>query len=253
MDYEIQKAGLWQRMAAGFLDVILIITLAVGAAALISWLTGYETYSATLKDAYAKYSAQYNVDMEMTAEEYEALSETEKEAFKAASEKMSEAMNNDADAVKAYTMIPALQGLIITGGILIAVMLLEFLVPMLLGNGQTVGKKAFSISVVRIDGVKMNNMQLFTRTLLGKFTVEIMLPVFLWLNWGLSGMLIPLAVMLIAQCVILIVTKNNYLLHDLMAGTVVVNHNSQRTFSSTEELLEHQKRAAAERAARQKY
>ena len=61
------------------------------------------------------------------------------------------------------------------------------------------------------------------------------------------------AALLIAQVILVLVTKNHSLLHDLMAGTVVVDYASQRIFQSTQELVEYQKKIAAERAARQTY
>ena len=51
----------------------------------------------------------------------------------------------------------------------------------------------------------------------------------------------------------LCVSKTNALLHDQMAGTAVVDINSQRIFRSTEDLIAYQKQVAAERAARQTY
>ena len=48
-------------------------------------------------------------------------------------------------------------------------------------------------------------------------------------------------------------TRNHSLLHDLMAGTVVVDYASQKIFQSTEDLIAYQKKIAAERAARQDY
>jgi len=49
------------------------------------------------------------------------------------------------------------------------------------------------------------------------------------------------------------VTRNNSAIHDLLAGTVVVDMSSQTIFRSTEELIAYKKRVAAERAARQVY
>ena len=69
-----------------------------------------------------------------------------------------------------------------------------------------------------------------------------------------NGVLILFAAaLLIAQLVIVTVTRNNCLLHDLMAGTVVVDYSTQKIFKSTEDLIAYQKRIAAERAARQTY
>ena len=53
--------------------------------------------------------------------------------------------------------------------------------------------------------------------------------------------------------ILLVANKNHAMIHDLLAGTVVVDYASQRIFRSTDELIEYQKKIAAERAARQTY
>ena len=100
-------------------------------------------------------------------------------------------------------------------------------------------------------------MQLFTRTLLGKFTIETMIPVYVilmifWNAMGIAGTIL-LAGLLIGQLICLCATRTNSAIHDLLAGTVVADLTSQMIFQSTEELVEFQKKVAAERAARQTY
>lgn len=253
MNYEIQKAGIWKRMAAWLFDAILVSVLAVGCGALLSWALGYDGYSQTVDQAYAVYEAQYGIKFEITQEEYEAFSETQRQNYDAAYE----ALIADETAMKAYGMMLSLSLVITSLGILLAVLIWEFLIPLGLGNGQTLGKKIFGLCLVRQDGVQVNNLQLFTRMILGKYTIGIMIPVFIllmtfWGVMGISGTLILLA-LLLAQSVCLIVTRNNQALHDMLAGTVVVDMASQTIFRTTEDLIAHQKRLAAERAARQPY
>ena len=79
--------------------------------------------------------------------------------------------------------------------------------------------------------------------------------ILLMLFWGtldLTGTLI-LAGLLVGQCVCVAVTRNNSAIHDLLAGTAVVDMASQTIFRSTGELIDYQKKLAAERAARQTY
>lgn len=250
---DLQKANLWKRIAAWMFDLILAGTLAVGLTFLLSLALGYDGYSATLENAYARYEGEYAITFEITQEEYLTMSEGMRENYDAAYA----ALTADEEAMYAYNMMLNLTMVMTTGGILLAVLALEYVVPLLFGNGQTLGKKIFGLGVIRTDGVKMNNMQLFVRTILGKFTVETMIPVYvlLMLFWGISdltGTLLLLG-LLIAQIVIMAVTKTDSLIHDLLAGTVVVDINSQRIFRTTEDLIAYQKKVAAERAARQPY
>ena len=73
--------------------------------------------------------------------------------------------------------------------------------------------------------------------------------------WGTAGLLgtVVLFGLAVAQLLCLILSRNNCAIHDFIAGTVVVDMASQTIFGSTEELIAHQKKVAADRAARQPY
>ena len=253
MTHDIQKAGLWKRVAAGMLDGILLAILSVGIAFLLGEIFGYDGYNTTLKESYAYYEAQYGVTFQITGEEYTALQPQEKEAF----DQAYEALIQDETAMKAYNMVLSLSLLIITGGILVTCLALEFAVPLLLGNGQTVGKKVFGLGVVRIDGVRITPLQLFARTVLGKFTIETMIPVYVVLmiffnTTSLFGTLL-LGALLVAQVLIMALTANNSLIHDLLAGTVVVDVASQMIFRDTQDLIDYKKKLSREQSNRQTY
>ena len=253
MGYDIQKASMWKRMAAWMLDAILLSVLAVGFAYLLSAMLGYDAYGDSLDAAYARYETQYGVVFDISQETYQEMTEAERQNYDAAYQ----ALIGDRDAMYAYNMMMNLTLIVTTGGLLLGIMLWEFMIPMWLGNGQTLGKKAFGLGLIREDGVRITTLQLFVRTLLGKFTIETMIPVYilLMLFWGtidLTGTLI-LAAMLLGQAVCVGMTRNNSAIHDLLAATVVVDMSSQTIFRSREELIAYQKRVAAERAARQTY
>lgn len=253
MVFDLQKGSLWKRTAAWMFDSILVSILAVGFGFLLSVFLGYDGYSETVDTAYAKYEAEYGVVFDITQEEYQSMTEEDRQNYDAAYN----ALIDDEGAMYAYNMMLNLTLVITTIGILLAILLWEFVFPLLIGNGQTVGKKIFSLCLIRNDGVKVNNMQLFTRTVLGKFTIETMIPIsiLLMLFWGtmdLTGTLILLA-LAIAEVVSVAVTRTNSALHDLLAGTVVVDISSQMIFRTTEDLIAHKKQVAAERAARQTY
>ncbi len=245
---------MWKRISAGLFDWILTVTLAVGLAVLLSAVLGYDNYSQTVEDAYAKYGELYHVDFNISQEEYASLPQDVLDRY----EEANKAMNEDAEAVHAYSMMSSLMLLIASAAILIAILLMEFVVPLMLKEGRTLGKKIFGICLIRTDGVRVNNLQLFTRTILGKFAVETMLPVYILLNLffgsgiGMFGTVILFGLG-IAQVAIICFTRNNSLIHDLLAGTTVVDFASQRIFRSTDDLIEYQKQVAAERAARQTY
>ena len=253
MTHDIQKAGLWKRIAAGILDGILLAILAVGVAFLLGEIFGYDGYNTTLNESYAYYEEQYGIRFQITGEEYEALPAQERANYDAAYD----ALIQDETAMKAYNMVLNLSLLLTTGGLLVACLLLEFALPMFLGNGQTVGKKVFGLGVVRVDGVRTTPLQMFVRTVLGKFTVEIMIPVYVLLmiffnTTGLGGTLL-LGALLVAQILIMALTRNNSLIHDLLAGTVVVDVASQMIFRDTQDLIDYKKKLSREQSDRQSY
>lgn len=247
MEHVLQKAGLWKRIAAGILDFILLLTLAVGFAAGFSWVIGYDTHSRDLEQMYQTLEQRYGEGLQVSQEDYDAMSDQEQQQ-----------MQEDAQLFNEKTIyVINLQLLITTVGVFLAIGVIEVAIPLILGHGRTVGKKVFSLCLVRTDAVKLNGLQLITRAFLGKFAVGIMILVYtgLMLFWGTANLftlLLALAV-IAGQVICFMATRHNALLHDLMAGTAVVDYASQRIFRTTEELVAYQKQIAAERAARQSY
>lgn len=253
MATDLQKASIWKRIAAWLFDSILLGILAVACGVLISFCLGYDAHSDTLESAYAQYEQQYGVTFEISLEEYEAMSQTQRENYDAAYG----ALVADEEAMYAYNMMLSQTLAILTVAILLATAVMEWLIPLKLGNGMTLGKKIFGLALIRNDGVQLNNMQLFTRTILGKYTVETMIPVLiiLMIYWGTMGVMgtLILFVLTLGQLASMIFTRGNCAIHDLMAGTIVVDYASQTIFKTTEDLIAYQKHMAAQRAARAPY
>ena len=245
---DLQKASVWKRISAYLFDGILLVILMVGFAFLLSTILGYDGYTAQLEALSQSYEARYGVEFDLSVEEYNALSETEKQTYDTALQ----AFSADAEVSYTYTMLFHLTLLITTFAILLAYLLWELLLPLLLGNGQTLGKKIFGLALVRVDCVKLSPLQLFIRTVLGKFTVETMIPVFLviMLLFGILGPLGIAGILLLGllQLGLFLATKNHSAIHDLLAGTVAVELSSQMIFASVEERIEYQKRLHAEAA-----
>lgn len=253
MVYDLQKANLWKRISAWLFDGILLTMLAVGFACVLSSVLHYQSYSAAVDQAYAKYEALYNISFSMDETQFAAMPEDYQQRYTDAYN----ALIADSDAMYQYNMMVNLTLVITTLGILLSTVVLEFLLPLFLGDGQTLGKKIFGLCLVRTDGVKVNPLQLFARTILGKFAIETMIPVYIVTMFflgslSLNGTLILLALGL-AQILILIFSRTNALIHDLLAGTAVADRSSQMIFPTTQALIEYKKQIAAERAAREVY
>ena len=253
MIYDLQKASMWKRISAFLFDNILLLVAIVGIAALLSTMLGYDKHSNTLDAAYEKYETQYGITFNTTQEQYNAMTEAEKANYDAAYE----ALTADEEAMYAYSMMVNLMLVILSGAILLAMFIFEFAVPMLFGNGQTLGKKIFGIAVMRTDGVKVSGPLMFIRTILGKFTIETMIPVIIvtMIALGTIGIIGPFIIMvlLVLQCIMLVMSKSGRLIHDYLAKTVAVDMSSQMIFDTVEEMLEFKKSVAAEKAVMKDY
>ncbi len=246
---DLQKANMWKRISAALFDFILFCIVVAGAALLLSSVLGYDRYAEQMEAITAEYETQYNVNFELSVEEYNAFTEEEKAHY----DQAWQAFSGDERITHAYNMMLNLILLIIPFAILIAYLIMEFMIPLIFRNGQTLGKKIFGIAVMREDGVRVTPLLLFARTVLGKYTVETMLPLlciiltFVLQAMGIAGIIILLG-LVVLQVVLLFATPAHCLLHDKLAHTVAVDFASQRIFDSYEELVAYQKRIHEEDA-----
>ena len=252
--YDLQRASLLKRFSAFLLDIILLVMLAVAMFGLLGWILGYNGYAKEIDATYDKYYAEYGISADISEEEYDALPDEEKQKYLDASK----ALEEDAEFGKLYYTFTNLTLVITTFSILLAYVILELVVPIILKNGQTVGKKIFAIGVMDINGVRIKPIALFVRTILGKYTIETMIPVMLLMRviiFGSGGplSLIVIAALILMQIIFMATTRTHLSIHDLLSSTVTVDLPSQMIFDSVEELNEYKKRLAAEKAANSEY
>lgn len=255
MAHDLQKASAWKRISAFLFDAIILSVVTVLFAWGLSALVGYNGYHQTLMARYDAFSSEYGVDFSITQAEYDALEAGERQRVDAAWNAVAE----DETAAEAYRMILSLSVVIVSLSILAGYMVTEFFVPLKLKNGMTLGKKIFGLGVMGTDGVRLRGPALFVRTVLGKYTVETMIPVLIlvMIYWGVIGIVGPAIILLIlvGEAAAALSTRREgfRLIHDLMAGTVEVDFASQRIFESPEEKNAFLMREAAEKAQRQEY
>ena len=253
MSADLQKANISKRIAALLLDFILLTILITGAATVITSITDYDTYVATADARQKHFESEYNVHFDISEEEYLALSEEKQQIYTDAYQ----ALYKDKEFLSAYNKMISLIMVILSVSILVGVLVVDFIIPLFLKNGQTLGKKVFGIGLVRVDGVQISTLQLFVRTVLGKFAIELMIPTYIaiMLVFNLANIIhiAIAAIALIAPLVCVMVTRTHSAIHDLLAGTVAIDISSQQIFRSSEELLEYTKKIHAERADRSSY
>lgn len=253
MNGELQKASMLKRVSAWLLDVILLVVLATGVGVVMSAVVQYDQYDQALTQCQKEYEQRYEVSFEISQEEYAALSEEEQTYLNDAYGEFAK----DPVAVYNYNMVISLMLVIVSVSLVVSYLVLEFAVPLLFGNGQTLGKKMFAIAVMKQNGVRVNAVTMFVRTLLGKYTFETMIPlmIFLMIFWGVIGIVGPLVVMaiLVVELVLMISSKTRATIHDKLAQTVVVDMQTQRIFQTETEKLAHDARVYEEKVKKQPY
>lgn len=267
--FELRKIGIVKRASAWLLDAILLAVLATGFMFVISLISDFdrqqelasqyysewedfrkeyipsvaEYYGFTYSETDGGYTVEKDGETASLDDVVRALIESEgKDADTAEAFSVYSALPPAASVSKQYELVYNLLFMMVSLGIFLSYLVLEFLLPIIFKNGQTVGKKIFGICLVRPDCVKITSLALFTRAILGKFAIETMFPillVFLFLFGGLGLLAIILfAAILLLNCILFFATKNRTPIHDLLAGTVAADIKIQMIFESEEELNE---------------
>ncbi|MDE7439523.1 MAG: RDD family protein [Clostridia bacterium] len=273
--FELRKIGFVRRASALLLDAILLAVLTTGFMFIISLICNYDheqklvveyynewdgyrkEYAKDVSEAYGfTYKAEDEDNTEYTITDADDKAVTLDDVWNKL--KDSKGVSDNPITKEAYekynSLTPieevnrqlsytySLLFMMISVGILLAYLVLEFVIPIILKNGQTVGKKVFGIGLVRPDCVRMTIPQLFARTVLGKFAVETMFPVllvilFLFANLGLMAIVL-FAAITILNIAVFFASKNRTPLHDVFAHTVAIDIKLQVIFQSTDEMIE---------------
>ena len=249
MSLTIQKAGLWKRISAYMFDAILTVILAMGFALAISSLVKYDTcladYNARREVYITQLEEKHDIDLEISQKDYDALTESERaqydETKTIAKQELNVALNADKEFVALHSKLFALTLLILSLSILLSIVVIYLIAPLFFKNGQTLGKKIFGIAVMRTNFTKLTNPILFIRSIVGLFALETMFPILMlvMIAFGMLGSvgLITIVLMQVLQIGVMIGTKTNSSIHDLLSDTVVVDYASQRIFNTEEDMI----------------
>ena len=275
--FELKKIGIVKRASALLLDAILLAVLTTGFMFLVSLMCNY-SYEEKLSTQYytqwedfrkeyvADVAIYYGYDYEVKPDDDYVISKNgEKSSLNELMKSLDNSNGEDAgtkSAYEAYKKLPPVQivnyqykyvytllFMMTSVGTLLAYLVLEFILPIILKNGQTVGKKVFGICLVRPNCVKITTLSLFARTILGKYAIETMFPILLVFLFRFGGLgiwaIILLAALTLLNIILFFALKNRTPIHDVLACTVVVDMKLQMIFRSEEELVE--KKALAQR------
>lgn len=219
-----------------------------------TWLQAYELCSTELKAIYGNnallmkpikyvgsFEEQYETRLTASAVDKTNFNNDQLKAYKKAYGKCDDALSKDVGYGDRMMKLLGFTLMMVSLGILLSMLVLEFIIPLLFKNGQTIGKKVFGIAVMHENGVRVNTITMFIRTFLGKYTVETMSIVLLFLMMFTSNALISVIVIagiIIFEMVIFIWKKDTRpFIHDAFAKTVCVDLASQMIFENEAEML----------------
>ena len=256
MIYDLQKASFWKRISAFLFDTVIMLVVVVGIAWLMSTVMNYELHFNNMENEKniekQKIEAEYGCELDLSVG-YEQMSEQQKEMY----DKLDKAVSEN-DTIQAAAFLLLNYSLVICiVSTFAAYALLEFAVPMIFKNGQTLGKKLFSIGVIRTSTVKASPFVLFVRMLFGKFTIETVLPMFvlIMMFFGIIGIIGPIVILglLVLELIAVLTTRTRSTIHDLVSDTCVVDMSTQMVFESEQALMEYKKKIHEEQVSNTPY
>lgn len=241
--YGINKASFIKRVAAACLDFIIFVLVAVGVTTLMTAIVQYDSYRAELDKKYEEYGVLYEYDPALGEDQGGSIFCEMKEEGDACYVAW-EAFYADEEATKLLNTCTSLTLASASIGLLFGAGVAYFLIPLLLKNGQSFGKKFMRIALVNKNGIRVQPINLFIRFLFGIFVIEIMVPFYsiMYIFSGSPGGIIALALVLgifVSELLLVMTNRFGCAIHDLVGGTVVVEYDGQAIFDTEEELQKH--------------
>ena len=118
---------------------------------------------------------------------------------------------------------------IMISALTIAAIILYLIIPLFMNNGETIGKKLFSIGLASAkDGFKVKRSQIIVRFLVF-FILELLLSIF------------TLGIPLVISFSMLVFNKNGYSLHDYLAATICIDRKNTIIYKDYEEFINHER------------
>ncbi len=253
MAFNLQKANFWKRISAFMFDIVLTLVIALAIMIGMHAILKVDAKIEKLNNYRAEFAEKIDLDLDLSNEEYEKLPEAEKQAREEKFKELEKMLWEDKDVRNLNSEIITNVSVSVITSLLIGKTVWYFVIPLFFKHGRTLGKKIFGLAVVRTNGVKLTNPILFVRSLIGLYAIETMFPLTLLFMtlFGSLGIVGPITIGLFAilQIFVMIYTKTNSCIHDLLTDSVVVDMASQQIFETQDERTEFDKAEAARKAA----
>ena len=232
--YDVKRGSSWKRISAFLFDLIIFSIAALLFATLFSYLLHYDDRLSEYQARQSAVEERYGITFDISESEYMAYTEEQKAVY----DQAFEALNADQEAVRLYVLLNNLAVLIVSFALLAGFLILEFLIPLSLREGRSLGKRIFGLCVVRQSGVRISGPVLFIRTILGKYAIETLIPAYILIMFFFGKanifLVILFALIILSNIILFLFSRYHLALHDLIAVTVVADYETQQIFESEE-------------------
>lgn len=236
---KVNKPKIVNRLAAFLIDAVLFVILFTGVLYLTSLIFDFDSHYAILQEEYKKVG--YLI-LNAETEKYEFLS-PDAPNFKEISQLVTEnkIIMEELFFVNSFSVKAPL------AATAIVLFITEFIIPIFLKNGQTLGMKIFGIGLLSTNGLAISPIQLFARCFIGKIAVLGIIPVlgilYIFLNYS-GGLLGSLMVLIIygTNLVLLVKSKNNTGIQDFISNVIPVDAKETIFYKTKKDFEEANKR-----------
>ena len=241
--YVPKRPPMVKRFAALVIDVILVIVLATGIAFLVSKIYDYDKYYNAVYQTQIDYGVYVPSDegtISYNGQTYIICTEDKSITSEEANNRI-KAMTSDRTFKDNYFKMNLGPIVITSSALLISLLIYEYIVPIFLKHGRSLGKYLFGIGYVNEDDLDISMKNLTIKFLFGKLVVNVVIPytgvLLIIYQTGLViiGCVFVLGVPII-NLLMLFLSKDQRLLSDYIGKMKPVDNNCQVYFKTIEEL-----------------
>ena len=259
MEIDIQKGDVWKRISAWMFDYVIMLVLVTLIAIPLSALLKYDEKLEAVESIESEYKEEMKaagLNPDITQEELKEL-ETSSPELRNKYYEIDNRRKNDERLLVGYSLLINIITTLLTTGVLLGFLILEFAVPLFFKNGQTLGKKIFGLGVVHSNALKFRGQAHFIRSIIGKCAIETLVPIYFLImafygSLGLIG-LILVGLLIVLQIFALITSRSRSAIHDLISDAVVVDLASQQVFDTLDDLMAYKNKIHEEMVSKSDY
>ncbi len=241
--YVPKKPPMVKRFAALVIDVIMVIVLASGIAFLVSKIYNYDKYYNAVYQTQIDYGVYVPSDegnITYDGKTYIICTEDKSLTEEEANSRI-KALTSDKTFKDNYYKMNLGPIVITSIGLASSLLVFEFILPLCLKHGRTLGKFLFGIGYVNEDDLDVSLKNVTIKFLFGKLIVNAVIPYtgVLLIIYQTGLVLIGLAFVLgvpIINLLMLFLTKDKRLLSDYIGKMKPVDNNCQVYFKNIEDL-----------------